>query len=472
MCVCAARQTARTAPEETTAPAADTTRPPLDETTSDEPGALHLRMRGGAESASPSDDDTGPSDEGDGDYSPGEEEEEAEEEDDDELEEEVEEEVAEAAEAEVASHAEGFNSEAGDMGGEGHGANAEDELEGAIDRGVRRVGMGFPFEPQNPQDYDTCFKSFLGTHYKVGGDFVSTSIQPGQYTVLSDKSMRKRFAHLKYAVVTQDKDGNDETALKPFIGAFLTDARLDEIMYHRFVVCPGQLPCPDMAFNLWTPFDIEGYPQLPKADAFVPAHEDGGVRAGWVFKNGEHGLGYYCDRALLNKRVHNLARILERNGTLTDHEWKACNFLLDWQAQMYQFPETKSVMVVIISKQGAGKGQFLELHKKIMGRGKVLTTTTPERQVWGPYNLKMGTAFFVHLDELGPSAFEKNAKDIKALITDPTMNVLGPLRQNQALSKWPSKRRTAQAPYYPPVVVGSLAFSCNMRGFRNPALGV
>ena len=28
----------------------------------------------------------------------------------------------------------------------------------------------------------------------------------------------------------------------------------------------------------------------------------------------------------------------------------------------------------------------------MMGRDKVLTTTTPERQVWGPYNLKMGTA--------------------------------------------------------------------------------
>ena len=59
----------------------------------------------------------------------------------------------------------------------------------------------------------------------------------------------------------------------------------------------------------------------------------------------------------------------------------------------------------------------------MMGCDKVLTTTTPERQVWGPYNLKMGTAFFVNLEELGMDAFEKNVKDINHLITDPTMNV-------------------------------------------------
>ena len=208
--------------------------------------------------------------------------------------------------------------------------------------------MGYPFEPANPQGYETCLQYFLNKHYKVGSDFVSEIIWPGQHTTLSDKSMRKRFAHLKY------REGNED---KPFIGAFLTDARLDEIFYHRFVVCPGRLPCPHEAFNLWTPFAIERQPSLPRRDAFEPAGAFAGARLGWVFQRGAQGLGYYCDRAMLAERVRNLAIILERVGTLTDHDPKACIYLLEWQAHMFQYPEIKpEAMIVIVSKEGAGKG--------------------------------------------------------------------------------------------------------------------
>jgi ABC-type enterochelin transport system ATPase subunit len=50
---------------------------------------------------------------------------------------------------------------------------------------------------------------------------------------------------------------------------------------------------------------------------------------------------------------------------------------------MIQYPERKSIIPSLISKQGAGKGTFLSLMSKMLGQEIVFETTDPSRDVWG-----------------------------------------------------------------------------------------
>ena len=48
---------------------------------------------------------------------------------------------------------------------------------------------------------------------------------------------------------------------------------------------------------------------------------------------------------------------------------------------MLKFPALKTIVPTIISQQGAGKGNLIELFRQIMGNSKILETTTPDRDV-------------------------------------------------------------------------------------------
>ena len=199
----------------------------------------------------------------------------------------------------------------------------------------------------------------------------------------SEKQLLGRYKHLVYA--TDD----EKEPTKPFIVAFVRDPNIR--FRDRVGIFPGAMRVPREAFNLWVPFAVA------EADVSMEAEDE--------------------------DRVNDLAMCLHRVGVLCNHKPAEVCFLLYWLAQAFQYPENKSCMVVIISRQGAGKGEFLQLLKTMMGRAKVLTTTTPQEHVWGKFNHRMGSAFLVHLDELDDSAFEHATGRVKALITDPTLTI-------------------------------------------------
>ena len=238
---------------------------------------------------------------------------------------------------------------------------------------------------ENQPGYEVCFRYFGRKHKKVGSDWISLVVEVDKQPFhMSKNKMEKRYEHLVYA----ETNSKGEVELKPFLRRFLQDPRIE--YYTRFGTYPGALVCPRGVYDLWTPFAAS---QLP------PSVGD------------------------LNARAHDLGMILERVGVLTDHDPTAYNFLLDWLAQAVQYPEVKSVMVVLISKQGAGKGQFIELLKRMMGEAKVLSTEDPAQHVWGKFNGLMAQAFLVELDELGRRDFEDNEKKIKSLVTEPRMQL-------------------------------------------------
>jgi len=116
-----------------------------------------------------------------------------------------------------------------------------------------------------------------------------------------------------------------------------------------------------------------------------------------------------------------LQMILDHIKILCNHEIPVYEYFIKWIAQMIQYPEVKSIIITIISNQGAGKGTLMKLFIKMFGSEKVMETTEPSRDVWGQFNGMMVTSFLVNLNELSKKETMESEGKIKGLITDPTM---------------------------------------------------
>ena len=90
---------------------------------------------------------------------------------------------------------------------------------------------------------------------------------------------------------------------------------------------------------------------------------------------------------------------------------------------MIQFPEIKTIMPILISRQGSGKGTLLQLFYKMLGQNKVFETSDPSRDVWGNFNSKMKDCFLVNLDELSKKDLIDSIGKVKALVTNSAMTI-------------------------------------------------
>ena len=152
-------------------------------------------------------------------------------------------------------------------------------------------------------------------------------------------------------------------------------------------IYPPPLVCPENVYNLWQPFDIE---------LFTDPYE----------KNQE-GLDF----------ILNHIRILGGNDDVV------YSYIVKWIAQMIQYPAVKTVVLVFISKQGAGKGILLKLFRLMLGVCKVFETTSPSRDVWGDFNGMMGNSFLVNLNKMSKKKMGDCEGRFKALATDPTLTI-------------------------------------------------
>ena len=110
------------------------------------------------------------------------------------------------------------------------------------------------------------------------------------------------------------------------------------------------------------------------------------------------------------------------------------DFQLDWQRQVFQHPDTKSVMLCLIGGQGCGKsiiyGDSSEgdgLLHNMMGRSKFYSTAQPEKYVWGQFNSLMANTYVVNLNEVGNFTHINNIYQgvgpLKSLISDQTITI-------------------------------------------------
>ena len=97
---------------------------------------------------------------------------------------------------------------------------------------------------------------------------------------------------------------------------------------------------------------------------------------------------------------------------LVNNDEKLYEFVIGWLAQMFQYTEIKTIELIFVSMEGAGKGLFLQFLKTIMGNKKILETTNPQREIFGNFNPLMKESILVVFNEANKSNFY-NANDMK-----------------------------------------------------------
>jgi hypothetical protein len=152
-------------------------------------------------------------------------------------------------------------------------------------------------------------------------------------------------------------------------------------------IYPDASKCPNNIYNMWRPFAME------------------------LYKNP------------YTKNQEALDFILNHIKILCNHQEEVYNFIINWIAQMIQFPAIKSFVITLISLQGSGKGTLMKLLALMLGKRKVLETTTPSRDVWGQFNGLMPNYFLINLNELSKKETIESEGQFKQMATDSTMTI-------------------------------------------------
>jgi hypothetical protein len=213
--------------------------------------------------------------------------------------------------------------------------------------------------------------------------FAKVSID-GTIITFTKNELFVAYEHIKYTESVFNKKTNDyDDKQQCFIRQWVLDENIRQ--YEKMDTYPKNYP--PHIYNIWRQFSAEDMEKC-EADEF----------------NDE------------------LEFLLNHIRILCNHNEEIYNYFIRWIGQMLVYPETKSVFVILISEEGAGKGSLLHLLRKIMGNNKVLESQSPDRDIWGNFNGLMANAFLVAIDELEKQK-AKDIAQIKGLITEPTLSI-------------------------------------------------
>jgi len=176
---------------------------------------------------------------------------------------------------------------------------------------------------------------------------------------------------------------------KLFINKWLLDESL------RYYDNVGMYPnsnkhtCPSNTYNLWVDWNINS--------ATINKEED----------VDDLGLEFF---------INHIRLLCNFDETLTA-------FVVRWLAQFLQYTHIKTIELIFISSEGAGKGLFLEFLRTIMGSKKVFESTDPQRDIFGQFNTLLKDSVLVIFNEANRSNFFNQNDKKKALITDEVLTI-------------------------------------------------
>jgi hypothetical protein len=172
-----------------------------------------------------------------------------------------------------------------------------------------------------------------------------------------------------------------------FIRKWLSDS--NKRSYENMGYYPNPNTCPDVNFNLWTPYEMES------VQDYTP-------------------------------NTDNLIFIRNHIKMLCNDDIKVFNYFELWIAHMIQFPEKKTaVCPILISKPGAGKTTLIELLTKMFGHSKVFSSTNPSNDIMGNFNKIIANRILIVLSEVSKSDTSGSMDAFKALITDESLSITG-----------------------------------------------
>jgi hypothetical protein len=227
--------------------------------------------------------------------------------------------------------------------------------------------------------YEEVKENFEKTNCKVGCEFIKESDNEFLFFKKSD-----------FIILHEELRYFDEikSCKEKFIFKWIDDE--NKRMYEKFDTYPKENLCPDNVFNLWSKFKVEKMDNLEK-DEYL-----------------EKGLQFFLNHILI----------------LSGNDNVMFEFIKLWISQMFQYPENKSTELIFISNEGAGKGEFLEFFKTIMGGdNRCWECDDPEKDVFGSFNDDMKDAFLVCFNESNKSKFYNNNDKKKNLITGSYINI-------------------------------------------------
>ena len=229
-------------------------------------------------------------------------------------------------------------------------------------------------------DYETTKNQFELFNAKVDCEFVTFNPDTGN-TIYNKANFLIRHEEIKY----YDSDTNK---FKQFLPEWFQD--WDKRVYSRFDVYPKEDLCPPGVYNLWKPFDSVTHQYDDDSEELC-----------------KKGLAYFKSHLYL----------------VSGENESIFNFIELWLSQMIQFPEHKSVEIILYGQEGCGKGLLMQFLQTIFGREKVWDCVDPQNQIFGRFNNLMEKAFIVCLNEANKSNYFNNNDKKKALITEPTITI-------------------------------------------------
>ncbi len=234
----------------------------------------------------------------------------------------------------------------------------------------------------NTESYEAVEKEFNLHHFLVINKKCFIRLVGDDFVHYKPSEFKEVYRHKYYDGV--DDEGN--VIHKSFINQYL-DANPNMRTYDDIDVYPNPDDCPVNHYNIWKPFAVS------KIDTY---EED----------------------------IDGLNIILNHIKILCNYQEEVYEYLLDWLAHMFQIPEEKiGIFVLLVSKQGAGKGMFTTLIKQMIGEQKYLETSQPDRDVWGDFNPAMCEAYFVNIEELDFLQQKGNEGKFKSMTTQLTMPI-------------------------------------------------
>jgi len=239
-------------------------------------------------------------------------------------------------------------------------------------------------EDEYGDDYKNMKAEFEKQHALIINKsiFVKKDIENNCFLVFKKEGFMTSYEHMNYKKYILVGTKLKEIKVS-FIQTWLKDEKI--LKYNSMDVYPPPLICPPNVYNLWTPFAME----------LVKEWDD----------------------------KPDVIDIIKRHLLiLCGNDQPVADYLLNWMAQMIQFPAVKTTMPVFVSDEGAGKGTLVYLLRKLLGDGKMLKTSNCDN-VFGSYNGLMASSFLVNLDELEPKDLKIVEGKMKEGITEATLVV-------------------------------------------------
>lgn len=230
--------------------------------------------------------------------------------------------------------------------------------------------------------FEAVAETFEKTHCKIINKSIFIKVQNDEVFVMSKPQLKTSYENLIYQRVDKTGQVVDEN----FIDAWMRN-NPQQRCYDDIEVYPTGISCPKNIFNTWQPFAMEN------------------TKSDYVEKKEE------------------LEQIKQHIKILCGNDAKIQQYVIEWIAQMIQYPAVKTVCLTFISKQGAGKTFLIKLLRILLGDSKVFETTSPNRDVWGDFNGRMCNTFLINLNELSKKETAECEGKIKGLITDPKLTI-------------------------------------------------